>query len=91
MTRSGAMAVVASKAMPNTNRPRLRSDAELRLADLEQRSAASYSEIETVTEDLKQLAVDIDDAVPVMADAWDDTSMVHHVEEVQKRAKTEDD
>lgn len=70
----------------NKTRPRLATASEVKFADIEKRSAKSYTELEKLADDLKKLADDLDnDAVPIETDAWEDNSLVHNVETLHRQ------
>lgn len=75
-----------SRSLPSLTRPRLRTESEHRLAEVERRAAESYAHIETLTRKAQDLAEKLDEppeAVPVAVPAWEDTSMVNHIEDVR--------
>jgi hypothetical protein len=84
------------KSSPNLKRPRLSTDSENRLAEVERKSAACYAGMETMTAQLNQLAADIDSEPCGRAasesgegpESWDeDDSLVHSVIELRSAAK----
>lgn len=89
LSQEAALTVV-KRSMPNRARPRLSTEVEVRLADVEDRCAEAYASMEMATQSLHELAaaVESSDAIPVpVPESWEDTSAVHHVEDV--RAHTE--
>lgn len=62
------------RSMPNPRRPRLRTETEAALADVDQRSAEAYAAVELATESLRR---DLDkasssDAIPIPQEDWDE-------------------
>ena len=80
-----------SRSMPDLKRPRLRTESEKKFAEIEHRSAEAYANMEALAKSFTDLAAELeeDEAVPdKVVDAWEDTSMVHHVEEVRVAASS---
>lgn len=85
------------RSMPNPTRPRLTTQSEAKFADVEQRSAACYAEAEDATEKMWRLARTLsgeenatdtqDDGIPIETN-FEDTSSVHHLEDLRQRVKT---
>ncbi len=77
------------RSMPNPDRPRLKTESETKLVELEQRCAASYAAIETVTEDLRRLNESLsNDGNAVPQESWDgENSLVQNVDELKSLTK----
>lgn len=72
--------------MPNPNRPRLNTEAEKKFAEVDQRAAAQYSSMETLTAQFNQLADQMqadDDCVPEATDPFDDDSLVTNISDAR--------
>lgn len=85
-------------SLPSLTRPRLSTESERRLAEVDQKSALCYADAEALTEralDLAsrlkaaaQVSHDDDSAIPVEFNSLEDTSAVHHIEELRVRLST---
>lgn len=77
------------RSYPNRKRPRLKTAAEDRLADIERRSAECYASMEELTSQLSQLATHLDQvpindaAIPEPVEGWENDSLVQSVQELQ--------
>jgi len=83
----------AGPAIPRTvtaSRVRLRTETELKLADVDARSAACYADAENLAAELAATAAKISNeaAIPQEIDAIEDTSAVHHIEVLRERLST---
>ena len=58
------LAAIVENSRPNPTRPRLSEERELRLADVEARSAACYASIEELTYSIQRLVKDIEKGPP---------------------------
>lgn len=80
----GFVADTVRRSLPNPKRPRLKTESEARLADIEAKSAQTYAQLETATAELKQLAelmADDGNAIPI--ETWEgDNSLVYHIEQL---------
>lgn len=83
------VAETAQRSLPNPNRPRLRTETEAKLAEVDRKDAAKYASMETFTHQFNAvadaLASDDADSVPEEVEAWQDDSMVHHIEETRAK------
>lgn len=78
------VAETAQRSLPNPNRPRLKTETEERLAEVDRKDAAKYASMETFTHQFNAMAAALDsDAVPEEGD-WED-SMVHHIEQTRSQ------
>lgn len=81
--------------MPNPTRPRLATESESRLAETEARTAGCYAEAEETTARMWEFArsiageLEVADAVPIETN-FEDTSSVHHLEDLRQRVNTRD-
>jgi hypothetical protein len=75
------VAQTAQRSLPSRKRPRLNTDIEDRLADVDRRDAVKYASMETLTHQFNSLAEAIDaDGVPEERDDFNDDSLIHHIE-----------
>lgn len=80
------VAETAQRSLPNPNRPRLSTESEAKLAEVDRRDAAKYASMETLTHQFNAIAEAMEaeaDAVPVEVDEWEDDSMVHSIEDAR--------
>lgn len=86
------VASTTQRSMPNPNRPRLNTESEAKLAEVDRRDAVKYASIETFTHQFNKLADGIDaevaqeraQAIPEEAE-WEDDSMVHNIEDARAK------
>lgn len=91
MVDSEFVAETAQRSLPNPHRPRLSTDCENRLAEVDRRDAAKYASMETLTHQFNAMADAIEaevvdepsDGVPSEGETFDDESLVHHIEETR--------
>lgn len=76
---------IVSRSYPSLNRPRLSTEAENRLADVELRSAECYTDIENITQKFQALIPAIDEASPEVIDWDEEPSVVTAVEDVRTK------
>lgn len=84
------VADTAQRSLPNPHRPRLSTESEARLAEVDRKDAAKYASMETLTHQFNMVAEAFDaeadtgeapkpdDAIPEDGE-WED-SMVHNIE-----------
>jgi hypothetical protein len=85
----------ALPSIPRTvtaSRVRLRTETELKLADVDARSAACYADAEKLAAQLAATASKLSNeaAVPQEIDMLEDTSAVHHIEVLRERLSTDE-
>lgn len=73
----------AQRSQPSMTRPRLKSECEARLAEVDRRDAAKYASMETLTHQFNQVAdaMEAEDA----GDEWDEDSLVNDIEAVRAK------
>lgn len=81
------VAQTAQRSLPNPNRPRLSTETEAKLAEVDRRDASKYASMETLTHQFNKVAeaLEAEDAIPKEVDPWQDDSMVNHIEETRAK------
>lgn len=85
----------ALPAIPRTvtaSRVRLRTETEIKLADVDARSAVCYADAENLAAQIAAAASKLSNeaAVPQEIDMLEDTSAVHHIEVLRERLSTDE-
>ncbi len=92
------VASTAQKSLPSLTRPRLNTESEARLAEVDRKDAAKYASMETLThqfhlvadamdadqEDERERSIRPNDRAIPEEGEWED-SMVHNIEETRAR------
>jgi hypothetical protein len=93
MPSDAAMRPLPAIPPPPTTRHRLRTESEMKFADVDARSAACYADAEDLVAKLaevtEQVAKEAEaSGIPDEVDALQDTSAVHHMETLRERLST---